>query len=112
MKWDPLVRQLRLREPLATCLPAKLAFPCAGSEETCGGSPSLGGWSPPGGEAAGTHAGQTPAVLFRGKQYKNRVHTEFFLPKCTAGGGQVSGLQEPHKHLQETPYQTGSPTQK
>lgn len=85
------------------------------AKETGGkGSPSFRG-SAPGGKATGMQTGQNRAVLFWGKQYKNRVRMEFSSPLRTAGGGRARsrGRATPawadcHKHLQETPYQIRS----
>ena len=60
------------------------------AKETGGkGSPSFRGCAP-GGKATGMQTGQNHAVLFQGKQYKNRVHMEFSFPLHTAGGGRAN----------------------
>ena len=74
---------------LSSC---QAGLPLCGSEEAAGeGSPSLRGRAP------GMQAGQNLAVLFQGKEYKNRVHTEFFLPEphgCRRTGQWLKGASQ------------------
>lgn len=66
------------------------------AKETGGkGSPSFRDGSAPGGKATGTRTGQNRAILFQGKQYKNRVHMEFSFPPQHSAGGRRGQLLTP-----------------
>lgn len=95
----PPARQLRVRETLAACcLPAKPASRCAGPRKQQAREALPWEAEPP---ECKPH--RISLFYFREKSTKIGSTRNSFSRSRTAAGGQVSGLREPHKHLQETP---------
>ena len=95
----PTARQLRVRETSAACcLPAKLASPCAGPRKQQAREALP--W-----EAEPPECKPDRISLFYFRENSTKIGSTWnsFPRSHMAAGGPVSGLREPHKHLQETP---------